>query len=144
MEQLSKFSRIVWMTIVGLILLKIGLIFWNPAGTFGGILPFCMEFAIFVLLGGWFAVLHRNSKRRSPLHQPALIGIIAAVFMSIVLIVQMVNTLDWDPTVYSINQIGRISSSVLCRSSVFLQLANISFRFWVDIMKASLKPVFIP
>lgn len=41
-------------------------------------------------------------------------------------------------------KIGRISSSVLCRSSAFLQLANISFRFSVDIMKASLKPVFIP
>lgn len=113
MEQLSKFSRVVWMAIFGLILLKIGVIFWNPAGTFGGILPFCMGFTIFVLLGGWFVVLYRNSKRRSPLHQPALIGIIAAGFMSIVLIAQIVNTLYWNPTVYSINQIGNFIAYVL-------------------------------
>ena len=40
--------------------------------------------------------------------------------------------------------IGRINSSVFCFSSFVLQFAKISLRFSVVIIKASLKPVFIP
>ena len=41
-------------------------------------------------------------------------------------------------------RIGRISSAVLWRSASLAQLASISLRFSVDMMNASLLPVFIP
>lgn len=68
--------------------------------------------------------------------------------------------MSYDPIIYGIvgngwmeglmpyrdlfDQKGRISSSVLFRSSASLQLARISLRFSVDMMKASLYPVLIP
>ena len=106
MEQLSKFSRIAWMSICGLMLLKIGLILLNPTGILAFGLSYCVDLPLFALLGGWFVVLRRNSNRRSPLYQPALIGIIAASFMVTVSIVQMIIVLDEDPIVPPICQIG--------------------------------------
>lgn len=114
MEQLSKFSRIAWMSIAGLILLNLGLILVNPDGTFGHIFPFCVDFAVGALLGGWFVILYRNSTQRSPLHRPALIGTIAATIRMMADTVLIIKPfLLWGSTGTLIYQLGTFAACIL-------------------------------
>lgn len=90
MEQLSKFSRVVWMTIAGVWLLRIILTLCLDSNC---TLPACADAVVYVLLGGWFTILYRNCNRKSTLYLPALFGMISSGIMTVASIMLLLKSI---------------------------------------------------